>query len=379
MLSSLSIGLNNDSLIWLIEAVMEVADNYSDDYFDYYDWNHSFTTEEAHREESARDFKSTVQILAVLIYSITCLLGLVGNGLVIAMIMFKMKKSVSIIWFLNLAAADFLFNVFLPLNIAYTAMNYHWVFGRGMCKVNSLLLNLNLYTSVFLLTTISFDRCMLVVCPVWSQNHRNAKSAWLLCALIWTLGFFMSSPSLVFRDTATVQGSVICFNNFSLSRSPFDHSLGELRHTTVTIARFLVGFIVPLTVITVCYIIIIVRLKRNRLAKSKKPMRIIIAIIVTFFLCWCPYHVFYLLETQHHAVPRSVLEFGVPIVTAIAVSNSCMNPVLYVFLGQDFKKFKMTVLSRLANALSEDTVHSTLPRRSFTKPWSMTEKETILS
>ncbi|KAJ7309837.1 hypothetical protein JRQ81_007909 [Phrynocephalus forsythii] len=326
---------------------MESPDNFSEDYGDYYGQDYNVTPRETFREEATYDF---IQILAVIIYSITCLLGLLGNGLVIVMIVFKMKKSVSIIWFLNLAAADFLFNVFLPLNIAYTAMNYHWFFGRAMCQVNSLLLNFNLYTSVFLLTTISFDRCMLVVCPVWSQNHRSAKRAWVLCLLIWSLGFLMSSPSLIFRDTATLHGRVICFNNFSLSASPAHHLVGEQRHAAVTVSRFVVGFVLPLTVITACYLTVIFRLKKNRLTKSKKPMKIIIAIITTFFLCWCPYHVFHLLETQHHYVPQYLLKIGLPLVTAVAASNSCMNPVLYVFMGEDFKKFKMTVLSRLANA-----------------------------
>ncbi|KAG8145991.1 hypothetical protein E2320_012416 [Naja naja] len=322
---------------------------------------------------------TVVQVVAALIYSITCLLGLLGNGLVIAII-FKMKKSVTTIWFLNLAAADFLFNVFLPLNIAYTAMGFHWVFGRDMCKVNSLLLNLNMYTSVFLLTTISFDRCILVVFPVQSQKHRTPTIAWLVCILIWVIGFLMSSPSLVFRDTTILHDRILCFHNFSLSSSPNNTGLGTQRHKIVTTIRFLIGFILPMIIITGCYITIIFRLKKNRLAKSKKPLRIIVTIITTFFLCWCPYHALHLLETDHHSVPQTVFEIGLPLVTAIAASNSCMNPILYVFMGQDFKKFQVTILSRLANALTEDTLNSvhSFSRKSVTKASSITEKESIL-
>ncbi|KAM6422900.1 chemerin-like receptor 1 isoform 1-T2 [Liasis olivaceus] len=357
---------------------MEALDN-SSDYSDYYDLDFNNTVSEIYNRRPSKDFPTIVQVLAVLIYSITCFLGLLGNSLVIAIIL-RMKKSVTTIWFLNLAAADFLFNVFLPLNIAYTAMNYNWVFGRDMCKVTSLLLNLNMYTSVFLLTTISFDRCILVIFPVQSQKHRTPTIAWLFCILIWATGFLMSSPSLVFRDTTALQNRITCFHNFSLSSSTNDTTLGPRRHRMVTIVRFLMGFIIPMIIITVCYITIIFRLKRNRLAKSKKPLRIIVAIITTFFLCWCPYHTFSLLETQHHSVPKTVLETGLPLVTAIAVSNSCMNPILYVFMGQDFKKFKVTILSRLANALAEDTVHSThsFTRKSFPKPSTVTEKESIL-
>ncbi|XP_039218689.1 chemokine-like receptor 1 isoform X1 [Crotalus tigris] len=358
--------------------VMEELDNFTF-YSDYYIFEHFNPVRDTYGKPPQIDPLTIVQVVAALIYSLTCLLGLLGNGLVIAII-FKMKKSVTTIWFLNLAAADFLFNVFLPLNITYTAMGFHWVFGRDMCKVSTLLLNLNMCTSVLLLTTISIDRCILVVFPVQSQKRRTPTIAWLFCILIWVFGFLMSSPSRVFRDTTTTQDHIRCFYNFSLSSSPNDTALGVQRHKMVTTFRFLTGFIIPMIVITACYITIIFRLKKNRLAKSKKPLKIIVAIITIFFLCWCPYHTLHLLETDHRSVPENVFEIGLPLVTAIAASNSCMNPILYVFMGQDFKKFKVTILSRLANALTEDTINSihSFSRKSVTKASSMTEKESIL-
>ncbi|XP_067395462.1 chemerin-like receptor 1 [Emydura macquarii macquarii] len=349
--------------------------NASDEYFldNYDDYDYNFSTVSV-KQEPPHDGRNIARILSVAIYSITCILGILGNGLVIVIITFKMKKSVNAIWFLNLAVADFLFNAFLPLNIAYTAMHYHWVFGAAMCKLNSFLLNLNLYTSVLLLTIISFDRCISVVFPVWAQNHRTTKLACLVCIVLWVVGFGLSSPSLVFRDTVPHLGKVICFNNYSLSTS--DPALGFARHGTVNILRFLAGFAIPVIIITVCYMVIIFKLKRNRLAKSKKPFKIIVAIIVTFFLCWCPYQVLNLLETQHDRISHLVFATGIPLTTALAAVSSCMNPILYVFMGRDFKKFKVTILSRLVNTLSEDTAHSSLTQRSFSKMSSMTEKET---
>ncbi|KAM9118098.1 chemerin-like receptor 1 isoform 1-T4 [Pangshura tecta] len=350
--------------------------NDSYDYLVDYDYD-NFTTISV-KQEPLHDAGHIARILSVIVYSLTCLLGILGNGLVITIITFKMKKSINAIWFLNLAVADFLFNVFLPLNIVYTAMNYHWVFGAVMCKLNSFLLNLNLYTSVLLLTTISLDRCVSVVLPVWAQNHRTTTLACLVCVIDWVLGLAMSSPSLIFRDTATREGNVICFNNYTLSENKDDRPLGVKRHQTVNLVKFLTGFVIPVTIITVCYMIIVIKLKRNRLAKSKKPFKIIVTIIVTFFLCWTPYHVLNILEMQHEQVSHGVFKIGIPITTALAAASSCMNPILYVFMGQDFKKLKMTVLSRLVNALSEDTTHSTLAQRSFSKMSSMTEKDTTL-
>lgn len=325
-------------------------------------------------------------VFLVVIYSLVCFLGILGNGLVIIIATFKMKKTVNTVWFVNLAVADFLFNIFLPIHITYAAKDYHWVFGKAMCKISNFLLSHNMYTSVFLLTVISFDRCISVLLPVWSQNHRSVRLAYMTCAAVWVLAFFLSSPSLVFRDTVDVQGKITCFNNFSLAAaesSPHPThsrivSVGYSRHAAVTITRFLCGFLIPVFVITACYLTIVFKLQRNRLAKTKKPFKIIITIIVTFFLCWCPYHTLYLLELHHTAVPGSVFSLGLPLATAIAIANSCMNPILYVFMGHDFKKFKVALFSRLVNALSEDTGPSSYPsHRSFTKMSSFNEKASV--
>lgn len=337
-------------------------------------------------EELAPPESRAVRIFLVAVYSIVCFLGILGNGLVIFMATFKMKKTVNTVWFLNLAVADFLFNVFLPIHIAYTAMDYHWVFGTAMCKLSSFLLMHNLYTSVFLLTVISFDRCISVLLPVWSQNHRNVRLAYVACVVIWLLAFFLSSPSLVFRDTARLHGKITCFNNFSLSAANSSPSSSSSRldsvafgrHMVVTVTRFLCGFLIPVLIITACYFTIVCKLRRNRLAKTKKPFKIIMTIIVTFFCCWCPYHTLYLLELHHTAMPGSVFSLGLPLATAIATANSCMNPILYVFMGQDFKKFKVAFFSRLVNALSEDTGHSPYPsHRSFTKMSSLNERSSV--
>uniref|UniRef100_G1R4V9 Chemerin-like receptor 1 n=1 Tax=Nomascus leucogenys TaxID=61853 RepID=G1R4V9_NOMLE len=353
--------------------------SYGDEYPDYLD---SIVVLEELSPLEAR----VTRIFLVVVYSIVCFLGILGNGLVIIIATFKMKKTVNTVWFLNLAVADFLFNVFLPIHITYAAMDYHWVFGTAMCKISNFLLIHNMFTSVFLLTIISFDRCISVLLPVWSQNHRSVRLAYVACMVIWVLAFFLSSPSLVFRDTANLHGKISCFNNFSLSTPGSSswpaHSqmdpVAYSRHMVVTVTRFLCGFLVPVLIITACYLTIVCKLQRNRLAKTKKPFKIIVTIIITFFFCWCPYHTLNLLELHHTAMPGSVFSLGLPLATALAIANSCMNPILYVFMGQDFKKFKVALFSRLVNALSEDTGHSSYPsHRSFTKMSSMNERTSM--
>ncbi|CAK6440121.1 unnamed protein product [Pipistrellus nathusii] len=300
------------------------------------------------------------RIFLVAAYSVICCLGILGNGLVIFVAAFQVKKTVNTIWFVNLAVADLLFNLFLPFHIAYVALGYHWAFGTALCKLSNFLLHHNMHTSVFLLVAISVDRCVAVVLPVWSQNHRSVRLVCAACVAIWALASLLSVPSLVFRDTVLAHGKVVCFSNFSPEHHPHPGSPppGARWHLAVGALRFLCGFLIPAVAITACYVTIVCKLRRNRLARTRKPFRVILSIIITFFLCWCPYQTLYLLELRHSAVPTAVFTLGLPLATVLAIANSCMNPILYAFMGQDFKKFRGAFFSRLANALSEDAGQS---------------------
>ncbi|KAL6465899.1 hypothetical protein MHYP_G00260320 [Metynnis hypsauchen] len=107
---------------------------------------------------------------------IIIVLGITGNGLVIWIAGFKVKKSVISTWYLSLAVSDFIFCSFLPI-IVISIVKNKWLLGHFMCKFIQYLLFLNSYSSVFLLVIISVDRCVIVTFPVWAQNHRTIENA----------------------------------------------------------------------------------------------------------------------------------------------------------------------------------------------------------
>ena len=310
----------------------------------------------------------SLNIISLIIFCLAFVLGVFGNGVVIWVTGFKMKKTVNTVWYLNLAVADFLFTAFLPLGVTYLLLDNHWPFGNFMCRLNALVLPLNMFASVYILVVISVDRCVSVVWPVWAQNHRSVRKASCVSLGVWILALILSTPYFIFRDTTPDNGdNIFCYNNFALSddyEDPSVNQLRQLRRQAMTITRVLLGFVVPFTVIVSCYSVIIHRLRRNRTlaSQSSRPFKIIAAIITTFFLCWAPFYSMTVIVMVYHTTIHSDMKYmiiSLSIATSLGFLNSCLNPLLYVFMGKDLKeKVCKSILNLLETAFQEEETHS---------------------
>ncbi|KAF7236501.1 Chemokine-like receptor 1 [Varanus komodoensis] len=293
-----------------------------------------------------------MKMFSMAIFSITFLLGATGNGLVIYVTGFHMKKTVTTIWYLNLAVADFIFAICLSLDITYMALG-HWPLGRVMCKLDTVVPFLNMFASVFFLTAISADRYVSVVHPVWALNHRTLRLASLMAAVIWAMALGLSSPYFTFRDTEqSLDGKVLCTYTFG----PED-ATDPKEHRSVVATELVLGFVIPFNVILACYCAIIVKLKGKLLGRVGRSFRIIVAIVVAFFCCWFPYHVFSILETldDDSLEMKYILDIGLPLAYGLICLNSCLNPLLYAFLGLDCRKSGLhSPLSAFKGAFSEN-------------------------
>uniref|UniRef100_A0A8C4SWF0 G-protein coupled receptors family 1 profile domain-containing protein n=1 Tax=Erpetoichthys calabaricus TaxID=27687 RepID=A0A8C4SWF0_ERPCA len=272
---------------------------------------------------------TSLRFVSLAVYIFTFFLGSVANGVVVWITGFRMQRTGSTILFLNLAIADFVFTSSLPFSIALSS---DWPFGSTMCKMNDFVKYLNMYASVFILTTISIDRCMLVVHPVWSRNHRSIRMASLVALFTWVIAFFFSMPYLFLRDTTTdIHNKTKC----TLSFTGDAEEKRRVRLATY-ITRFTCGFLLPFGIITTCYVIIYLRIKDKKWSRSNRPFIIIVVTIAAFFVCWMPYHIFNFLKTS--SLPKAFVKVGYRISSGLAYLNSCLNPIFYFFVGYSFRK-----------------------------------------
>ncbi|XP_018529098.1 chemerin-like receptor 2 [Lates calcarifer] len=310
--------------------------------------------------------KETMHIISVVIYIISFVLGLIGNGTVIWVTAFKSKKTVNSVWLLNLAMADFVFVLFLPFYIDYILRDFHWDFGVAMCKINSFVSVMNMYASVLFLTVLSIDRYVSLVHLNWSQRYRTVERAWVVCSCIWAVAGALSCPALIFRDTMRLHDKVVCFNNFHAQ----DGHTAAMRHIIIVAIRTTVGFLLPFTAICVTGILLTVKVNQSggavRLSSFSKTVT---AVILAFFLCWAPFHTFSLMELSIHSslYLHNILKAGFPLATSLGFFNSCINPLLYMLLGKkvrhilkraclDITKSSLRELSQSVSATEVESV-----------------------
>ncbi|KAK2819133.1 hypothetical protein Q5P01_024694 [Channa striata] len=270
-------------------------------------------------------------------------IGIGGNSLVIWICGRKMKRTVITTWYLSLAISDLLFCFFLILEVIYMITS-HWPFGLVFCKITSSALFLNMYSSVFLLVLISADRCLMISFPVWSHNHRTVKKAFGVVILMWVLSALLTLPSMLYRQI-TIHGSVTqCYTDYK----------DQSRHKAVVLTRFICGFVIPFLMIVFSCTVLGVKLK-NLTIKSTKPYKVMLALILSFFFCWVPYHTFVLLELDVKNHNLDVVQTGLKVGATLAAANSFLSPVLYVFIGNDFKQtLRRSMTSRIEEAMQED-------------------------
>ncbi|XP_077207269.1 mas-related G-protein coupled receptor member D-like [Paroedura picta] len=131
---------------------------------------------------------------------LSCIVGLVGNGNVIWLLGFQIKRKPFATYALNLAIAEFGTLVsLLPLNIH---ANPPTVFEFNLPPLVLALLTSHfilMYSNhQLLLTAISIDRWVFVLFPNWYQGHRSPLLFTTVCGFIWALSFAILGMSLLY-------------------------------------------------------------------------------------------------------------------------------------------------------------------------------------
>ncbi|XP_072541203.1 chemerin-like receptor 2 [Salminus brasiliensis] len=342
----------------MMEIETHDYDNYSSEYLEYGDFEETDTGGYVQKE--------ALHIVSVVVYSLAFVLGVIGNGVVIWVTAFRSKRTINSVWLQNLAMADFVFVLSLPFSIDYVLRDFNWIFGWNMCKLNSFICTVNMYASVLFLTVLSLDRYISLVHLSWYQTFRTVRRAWGVCALVWVVSILLSSPVLIFRETVQYQHKTACFNNFHDENG----QTAAMRHIAMVLLRTTVGFVLPFATISITAILLTIRMKQSSNVRVSSFSRTVSAVVLTFFLCWAPFHMFSLMElSMHHSLYlHSILIVGFPLATSLAFFNSCMNPILYVLVSKNVRGILKRSCMNIAKKSLRELNHSLSATESVSIP-----------
>ncbi|XP_029575628.1 putative P2Y purinoceptor 10 isoform X2 [Salmo trutta] len=115
------------------------------------------------------------------------------------------KKTKAVIFMVNLALADLLHVMSLPLRIHYYR-THTWPFGQTLCLFCFYLKYLNMYASITFLVCISVQRCVFLLQPFYARRWRRRYDL-LISATVWLVVGIFCSPFIIMRiSNSTVPG-----------------------------------------------------------------------------------------------------------------------------------------------------------------------------
>ncbi|XP_018618687.1 somatostatin receptor type 2-like [Scleropages formosus] len=293
---------------------------------------------------SDHSFDKTSTVIITFMYFLVCAVGLCGNTLVIYVILrYAKMKTVTNIYILNLAVADELFMLSLPF-IAIQLAIVHWPFGGALCRVVMTVDSLNQFTSIFCLMVMSIDRYLAVVHPIKSTKWRKPRVAKTINLAVWGISLLVNLPIVIYSGVIVKNDSCFCTIVWPEPQENY--------YTAFMFYTFFLGFFLPLTVICLCYLLIIVKVKSSgiRVSSSKrkkserKVTRMVSIVVAVFVLCWLPFYVFNVTSVTGTISTTPILKSTFDFVVVLGYANSCANPILYAFLSENFKKSFQNVL-----------------------------------
>ncbi|XP_052003483.1 C-C chemokine receptor type 5-like [Xyrauchen texanus] len=316
-------------------------------YVDHETTSPSYSYEEFYNENDSSAFSPCkygghgANILPAL-YTLFFVVGFPGNILVVWVLLMGVKlRSMTDICLLNLALADLLLVSTLPF-LAHYARD-QWIFGEVMCTVVLSAYYIGFYSGIFFIVLMSVDRYLAVVHAVFALRVRTRKYGILASVVVWIVAVSSSFPQLMHLKISN-------YNNTQLCAA---YPLNDSNHYSKTSDIFkmnILGLIIPLIVIGFCYSMILSRLLTAR-SSRKQAMRLVIVVMVAFFICWAPYNFAAFVKAlelknliDNSCESSNAIRLSLQITEAVAYSHSSLNPILYVFVGEKFRRHLFRLL-----------------------------------
>ncbi|XP_041969187.1 neuropeptides capa receptor-like [Aricia agestis] len=304
--------------------------------------------------------------------------GVVGNAAVCAVIVRHPALHTDTNYYLfSLAVSDLLLLVFgLPNDLSVYWHQYPYSFGLVFCKLRALISEAASYVSVLTIVAFTLERYLAICHPLHIYAMAGFRRASRILLALWAVALLAASPfahytTINYHDYPPGSGNISLESAFC--------AMLELPSWHICELSSFFFFLLPGVVILCLYVQMGLRIRASqasvvgggggygagalygvngsvhgeaRQAHSRKNIvRMLVAVVVAFFVCWAPFHVqrLYFIYGAGSAHYHAVNEALFLIAGAFYYVSATVNPILYNIMSHRYRlAFKETLCCQRA-------------------------------
>uniref|UniRef100_A0A8K9V6C8 Neuropeptide FF receptor 1 n=1 Tax=Oncorhynchus mykiss TaxID=8022 RepID=A0A8K9V6C8_ONCMY len=291
--------------------------------------------------------------LAYLFIFMPCM---VGNCLVcLIVVKNRHMRTVTNLFILNLAISDLLVGIFCIPTTLVDNLITGWPFSNAVCKLSGLVQGISVAASVFTLVAIAVDRFRCIVYPFKPKLTLLVAKATI--GLVWALALVIMLPSAVMLTVDQEKGHFMVSSDNKIYPLYYCYETWpdpEMRKV-YTMVLFTHIYLMPLALIMIMYGCIGAKLSATAVLSNSghpdikspisqrkvKVVKMLIVVALLFMLSWLPLWTLMLLTD--YARPEGdqldlLTGYIFPFSHWLAFSNSSINPIIYGYFNENFKK-----------------------------------------
>ncbi|KAK9505558.1 hypothetical protein O3M35_009580 [Rhynocoris fuscipes] len=303
------------------------------------------------------------------LYSLIFLTGVIGNVSTCIVIARNRHMHTATNYYLfSLAISDLLLLISgLPQEMYQLWSKYPYVFGQELCLLLGLAAETSSNATVLTITAFTVERYVAICHPFFSHTLSKLSRAIKFVVAIWIVAILCAMPqAMQFGLIYAVdkRGNLIDPDEFNMC------GLKEHYPYSFEVSTFLF-FFAPMTVITILYILIGVRLRKTTSKKADQRIRdsrrshqprsttrvvkMLVVVVVAFFICWAPFQTqrLYALyfSSGGNTSPTTILIYKLITYASglLYYLSTTINPFLYNIMSLKFREAFKNTLTKCLN------------------------------
>ncbi|XP_066028920.1 neuropeptide FF receptor 2-like [Pocillopora verrucosa] len=281
-------------------------------------------------------------------YYLSFVVALIGN-IIIGIIVYRtrsMRKPINF-FIVNMAMSDLLFPIvcfpYLVIEINFGNWSLRGPVGQALCKLHDFLVFVSALVSTQSLVLIAVDRFGAVVFPLRSPLISSKRCRFFILTT-WIIAVAANIPNAMTYELVEHKEGMVCVHKWN---EVFGESLS---YRNYIVSMLVVFWYVAMVLIAILYMTVVIKLKSQNIPgegsangreqqsrRQKNVLKMSIAIVVTFIVCWLPATIwwFLILYPPDSTMTASCgFQYFRVIAFCVAHSNSAINPCIsFIFSG----------------------------------------------